>query len=90
MKKQLIAVVSALAMTFTSLPCVSIATENVPKPVVQYTFDGNKQLADQNGKNELKLSGDASVTDDGNKGKVFCLTVLTAMPNCRIIFCQAI
>ena len=54
MKKQLIAVVSALAMTFTSLPCVSIATENVPKPVVQYTFDGNKQLADQNGKNELK------------------------------------
>ena len=69
MKKQLIAVVSALAMTFTSLPCVSIATENVPKPVVQYTFDGNKQLADQNGKNELKLSGDASVTDDGNKGK---------------------
>ena len=69
MKKQLIAVVSALAMTFTSLPCVSIATENVPKPVVQYTFDGNKQLADQNGKNELKLSGGASVTDDGNKGK---------------------
>ena len=52
MKKQLIAVVSALAMTFTSLPCVSIAAENVPKPVLQYTFDGNKQLADQNGKNE--------------------------------------
>ena len=50
MKKQLIAVVSALAMTFTSLPCVSIAAENVPKPVLQYTFDGNKQLADQNGK----------------------------------------
>ena len=69
MKKQLIAVVSALAMTFTSLPCVSIAAENVPKPVLQYTFDGNKQLADQNGKNELKLSGGASVTDDGNKGK---------------------
>ena len=45
MKKQLIAVVSALAMTFTSLPCVSIAAENVPKPVLQYTFDGNKQLA---------------------------------------------
>ena len=56
-------------MTFTSLPCVSIAAENVPKPVLQYTFDGNKQLADQNGKNELKLSGGASVTDDGNKGK---------------------
>ena len=69
MKKQLIAVVSALAMTFTSLPCVSIAAEIVPKPVLQYTFDGNKQLADQNGKNELKLSGGASVTDDGNKGK---------------------
>ena len=69
MKKQLIAMVSALAMTFASLPCVSIAAENVPKPVLQYTFDGNKQLADQNGKNELKLSGGASVTDDGNKGK---------------------
>ena len=41
----------------------------MPKPVLQYTFDGNKQLADQNGKNELKLSGGASVTDDGNKGK---------------------
>ena len=53
MKKQLIAMVSALAMTFASLPCVSIAAENVPKPVLQYTFDGNKQLADQNGKNEL-------------------------------------
>ena len=44
MKKQLIAVVSALAMTFTSLPCVSIAAENVPKPVLQYTFDGNNSL----------------------------------------------
>lgn len=69
MKKQLIAVMSALAMTFTSLPCVSIAAENVPKPVLQYTFDGSKQLADQNGRNELKLSGGASVTNDGNKGK---------------------
>lgn len=69
MKKQLIAVMSALAMTFTSLPCVSIAAENVPKPVLQYTFDGSKQLADQNGKNELKLSGGASVTNDGNEGK---------------------
>ena len=39
MKKQLIAVVSALAMTFASLPCVSIAAENVTKPVLQYTFD---------------------------------------------------
>ncbi len=29
MKKQLIAMVSALAMTFASLPCVSIAAENV-------------------------------------------------------------
>ena len=27
------------------------------------------RTADQNGKNELKLSGGASVTDDGNKGK---------------------
>ena len=39
------------------------------RQVLQYTFDGNKQLADQNGKNELKLSGGASGTDDGNKGK---------------------
>ena len=69
MKKQLIAAAAALAMTFTSLPCVGIAAENVPKPVLQYTFDGSKQLADQNGKNELKLSSGASVTNDGNKGK---------------------
>ena len=38
-------------------------------PFYSTTFDGNKQLADKNGKNELKLSGGASVTDDGNKGK---------------------
>ena len=44
MKKQLIAVVSALAMTFTSLPCVSIAAEIVPKPVLQYTFDETNSL----------------------------------------------
>ena len=80
MKKQLIAVVSALAMTFTSLPCVSIAAEIVPKPVLQYTFDGNKQLADQNGKNELKLSGGASAVSYTH---LICIVLL-------ILFCLSL
>lgn len=73
MKKQLIAAAAALAMAVTSMPAVSFAADNAPKPVLQYTFDGKKELADENGKNELKLSGGASVTVDGNKGNALLL-----------------
>ena len=73
MKKQLIAAAAALAMAVTSLPTVTMAADNAPKPVLQYTFDGKKELADENGKNELKLSGGASVTVDGNKGNALLL-----------------
>lgn len=73
MKKQLIAAIAALAMTVTSLPMVSFAADNSPKPILQYTFDGAKELTDVNGKNELKLSGGASVTEDGNVGKALLL-----------------
>lgn len=73
MKKRLIAAFAALCMTVTSLPIVTQAADTIPKPVLQYTFDGKKELADQNGKNELKLSGGASVSEDGNKGKALLL-----------------
>ena len=73
MKKQLIAAAAAMALTVTSLPAVTIAADNAPKPVLQYTFDGKKELADENGKNELKLSGGASVSGDGNKGNALLL-----------------
>lgn len=73
MKKQLIAAAAALAMAVTSLPTVGFAADNAPKPVLQYTFDGKKELADENGKNELKLSGGASVSGDGNKGNALLL-----------------
>ena len=69
MKKQLIAAFAALAMTVTSLPMTGFASDGIPKPVLRYTFDGNNALTDENGKNELKLSGGASVIDDGNTGK---------------------
>lgn len=73
MKKQLIAAAAALAMAVTSLPTVGFAADNAPKPVLQYTFDGKKELADENGKNELKSSGGASVSGDGNKGNALLL-----------------
>ncbi len=73
MKKQLIAAVAAMAMAVTSFPTVTMAADNAPKPVLQYTFDGKKELADENGKNELKLSGGASVSGDGNKGNALLL-----------------
>lgn len=73
MKKQLIAAAAALTMAVTSLPTVGFAADNAPKPVLQYTFDGKKELADENGKNELKLSGGASVSGDGNKGNALLL-----------------
>lgn len=69
MKKRLIAALSALAMTITALPMVSLAAKTEPKPILRYTFDNANALTDENGKNELKLSGGASVTEDGNAGK---------------------
>lgn len=73
MKKQIIAVIAALTVTFTSLPIVTFAADKSPKPVLRYTFDGKKELTDENGKNELKLSGGASITDGGNIGKALLL-----------------
>ncbi len=73
MKKQLIAAFAAMCLAVTSLPMVSLAADSTPKPVLRYTFDEKNPLADANGKNELKLSGGASVTDDGNTGKALLL-----------------
>lgn len=69
MKKRIIAVISALMVTVTALPAVTYAENNEPKPALHYTFDGKNPLADENGKNVLKLTGGASVTEDGNTGK---------------------
>lgn len=69
MKKQLIAAVAAIAMTVNAMPAMAFAADNMPEPVLRYTFDGKNPLADEKGKNALKLSGGASVTDNGNTGK---------------------
>lgn len=69
MKKQIIAAAAALTMTFSSLPTLTLASDTSPKPVLRYTFDGKNETADENGKNELKLSYGASITEDGNTGK---------------------
>lgn len=72
MKKQLIAVFATLAMVVSSVPTVGLAAEKI-EPILRYTFDENKQLADVKGKNELKLNGGAEITDDGNVGKALVL-----------------
>ena len=69
MKKRLIAAIAALTVTVTAVPAVTLAADSMPEPVLRYTFDGKNPLADENGKNVLKLSGGAEVTDDGNTGK---------------------
>lgn len=69
MKKRLISAVIAAAMTLTALPCVTLAKNADPEPVLRYTFDGNNALTDQNGKNALILKGGASITEDGNVKK---------------------
>lgn len=69
MKKRLIAAIAALTVTVTAMPAVTLAADSMPEPVLHYTFDGKNPLADENGKNVLKLSGGAEVTDDGNTGK---------------------
>lgn len=69
MKKRLIAAIAALTVTVTAMPAVTLAADSMPEPVLRYTFDGKNPLADENGKNALKLSGGAEVTDDGNTGK---------------------
>lgn len=50
------------------MPAVTAAGKEI-KPVLQYTFDNENALADENGKNALELSGSASITEDGNTGK---------------------
>lgn len=67
MKKRIIAILAAVSMAVSLLPTVSFAAET--KPVLHYTFDGSKELASEDGKNELKLNGGATVTDEGNVGK---------------------
>lgn len=69
MKKRLISAVIAAAMTLTALPCVTLAKDADPEPILQYDFDGKNALADQNGKNALILKGGASITEDGNVKK---------------------
>ncbi|MCI8404750.1 MAG: hypothetical protein HFE49_07610 [Clostridia bacterium] len=73
MKKQIISAMAALAMTVTSLPTLAFAADKSPEPVLRYTFDSKRALADENGKNELTLSGGASITNDGNTGKALLL-----------------
>jgi alpha-L-arabinofuranosidase len=73
MKKQLIAAIAALAMTVTSMPMISYAADETPEPILRYTFDETNALADENGKNELTLSGGAIITEEGNKGSALLL-----------------
>ena len=87
MKKQLIAAVAAIAMTVNAMPAMAFAADNMPEPVLRYTFDGKNPLADEKGKNALKLSGGASVTT-AIQVKDFYLTVWTAARFYRLIFCR--
>ncbi len=73
MKKQIIAVLAALSMAAALLPASVLAADKSPQPVLRYTFDGKNVLSDENGKNELKLSGGASIIGDGNKGRALLL-----------------
>ena len=64
MKKRIAALITAAALIVGVTPVM--AADSAAKPVLRYTFDNKNPLADENGKNELVLSGGASVTDDGN------------------------
>ncbi len=72
MKRRLIAVIAAAALAAGAMPSAT-AANGAAEPVLRYTFDNKNPLADENGKNELKLSGGASVTDNGNTGKALTL-----------------
>ena len=72
MKRRLIAVIAAAALTMGAMPAAT-AANGAAEPVLRYTFDNKNPLADESGKNELKLSGGASVTDSGNTGKALLL-----------------
>ncbi len=71
MKKRIAALITAAALIVGVTPVM--AADSAAKPVLRYTFDNKNPLADENGKNELVLSGGASVTDDGNTGKALAL-----------------
>ena len=72
MKKRIISAFAAIAMAAAVLPVAPVSAAE-PEPILCYTFDGENPLASENGKNELILSGGASVTDDGNTGKALLL-----------------
>jgi len=63
MKKRLISALVAVAMGMTMMPTF-VSADNAPKPALKYTFDK---------KDDLKLFGGASITDNGNKGKALLL-----------------
>ncbi|MBQ3462363.1 MAG: carbohydrate binding domain-containing protein [Clostridia bacterium] len=69
MKRRIIAFFAAAAMAVSLLPTVSFAKTAEVTPILRYTFDGDNALASDDGKNELKLNGGASITDEGNVGK---------------------
>ncbi|MCC8169882.1 MAG: S-layer homology domain-containing protein [Oscillospiraceae bacterium] len=73
MKKRLISAITAAVTAFASLPAIGYAAQDMPEPVLRYTFDGEAELADENGENALTLYGGASVTEDGNIGKALLL-----------------
>lgn len=73
MKKRLISAVIAAVMAAASLPAAAFASDRDIRPVLRYTFDGKDALSDTNGKNKLKLSGGASITEDGNTGHALLL-----------------
>lgn len=73
MKKRLISAVIAAVMAAASLPAAAFASDRDIRPVLRYTFDGKDALSDPNGKNKLKLSGGASITEDGNTGHALLL-----------------
>ncbi len=63
MKKRLISALIAVAMGMTMMPTF-VSADSAPKPALKYTFDK---------KDDLKLFGGASITDNGNKGKALLL-----------------
>lgn len=73
MKRKITAALAAISIAVSVMPTVVWAADSVPTPVLRYTFDGKNELADENGKNALTLSGGASVGADGNVGNALHL-----------------
>lgn len=90
MKKRLISAVIAAIMAVSSLPVVTWAADGEIKPVLSYSFDGKDALSDLNGKNKLKLSGGASITEDGNTGHALLLDGIDGYALLPKIFCRTV